>query len=85
MSRWTIERSGTGIEKSGTGIEKSGTGIEKSGTGIEKSGTGIEKSGTGIRRGLMAVSLATAFRWIVQPKQKNLQPATNTLQVNQMS
>ena len=47
MSRWTIEKSGTGIEKSGTGIEKSGTGIEKSGTGIEKSGTGIEKSGTG--------------------------------------
>ena len=59
MSRWTIEKSGTGIEKSGTGIEKSGTGIEKSGTGIEKSGTGIEKSGTGIRRGLMACTLAT--------------------------
>ena len=59
MSRWTIEKSGTGIEKSGTGIEKSGTGIEKSGTGIEKSGTGIEKSGTGIiRRGLLACSLA---------------------------
>ncbi len=59
MSRWTIEKSGTGIEKSGTGIEKSGTGIEKSGTGIEKSGTGIEKSGTGIRRGLLACALAT--------------------------
>ena len=58
MSRWTIEKSGTGIEKSGTGIEKSGTGIEKSGTGIEKSGTGIEKSGTGIRRGLLACALA---------------------------
>ena len=58
MSRWTIEKSGTGIEKSGTGIEKSGTGIEKSGTGIEKSGTGIEKSGTGIRRGLLACTLA---------------------------
>jgi Ca2+-binding RTX toxin-like protein len=39
-------------------IEKSGTGIEKSGTGIEKSGTGIEKSGTGIRKGLLAFSLA---------------------------
>ena len=58
MTRWTIEKSGTGIEKSGTGIEKSGTGIEKSGTGIEKSGTGIEKSGTGIRKGLLACSLA---------------------------
>jgi hypothetical protein len=57
MSRWKIEKDGTGIEKSGTGIEKSGTGIEKSGTGIEKSGTGIEKSGTGIRRGLMACTL----------------------------
>ena len=44
MSRWMIEKSGTGIEKAGTGIEKAGTGIEKSGTGIEKSGTGIEKS-----------------------------------------
>jgi len=58
MTRWLIEKSGTGIEKSGTGIEKSGTGIEKSGTGIEKSGTGIEKSGTGIRKGLFACSLA---------------------------
>ena len=58
MSRWTIEKSGTGIEKSGTGIEKSGTGIEKSGTGIEKSGTGIEKSGTGIRKGILACSIA---------------------------
>ena len=58
MSRWLIEKSGTGIEKSGTGIEKSGTGIEKSGTGIEKSGTGIEKSGTGIRKGFLACSLA---------------------------
>jgi len=58
MSRWTIEKDGTGIEKSGTGIEKSGTGIEKSGTGIEKSGTGIEKSGTGIRRSALACSLA---------------------------
>jgi hypothetical protein len=51
MSRWMIE-------KDGTGIEKSGTGIEKSGTGIEKSGTGIEKSGSGIRRGLIACSMA---------------------------
>ncbi len=51
MSRWMIE-------KDGTGIEKSGTGIEKSGTGIEKSGSGIEKSGTGIRRGLLACSMA---------------------------
>ena len=58
MSRWMIEKDGTGIEKSGTGIEKSGTGIEKSGTGIEKSGTGIEKSGTGIRRILLACSIA---------------------------
>ena len=58
MSRWNIEKSGTGIEKSGTGIEKSGTGIEKSGTGIEKSGTGIEKSGTGIRKGFLTCSLA---------------------------
>ncbi len=58
MSRWMIEKSGTGIEKSGTGIEKSGTGIEKSGTGIERSGTGIEKSGTGIRRGFLACSVA---------------------------
>ena len=39
-------------------IEKSGTGIEKSGTGIEKSGTGIEKSGTGLRKTLLACSLA---------------------------
>jgi hypothetical protein len=51
MSRWFVE-------KSGTGIEKSGTGIEKSGTGIEKSGTGIEKSGTGIRKGFLACSIA---------------------------
>jgi len=58
MSRWIIEKDGTGIEKSGTGIEKSGTGIEKAGTGIEKSGTGIEKSGTGIRRGLLTCLLA---------------------------
>ena len=65
MSRWMIEKSGTGIEKSGTGIEKSGTGIEKSGTGIEKSGTGIEKSGTGIensgtglRRAWMSVAMS---------------------------
>ena len=59
MTRWLIEKSGTGIEKSGTGIEKSGTGIEKSGTGIEKSGTGIEKSGTGIRKSLLALSIAS--------------------------
>ena len=59
MSRWTIEKNGTGIEKSGTGIEKSGTGIEKSGTGIEKSGTGIEKSGTCILKGLLACSIAS--------------------------
>jgi hypothetical protein len=58
MSRWMIERSGTGIGKSGTGIEKSGTGIEKSGTGIEKDGTGIEKSGTGIRRFFVTCTLA---------------------------
>ncbi len=58
MSRWTIEKDGTGIEKSGTGVEKSGTGIEKSGTGIEKSGTGIEKSGTGIQRFVFACAIA---------------------------
>jgi hypothetical protein len=58
MSRWTIEKDGTGIEKSGTGVEKSGTGIEKSGTGIEKSGTGIEKSGTGIQRFIIACVIA---------------------------
>ena len=64
MSRWMIEKDGTGIEKSGTGIgksgtgiERAGTGIEKSGTGIEKSGTGIEKSGTGIRKALIVFSL----------------------------
>jgi len=44
MSRWLIEKNGTGIEKSGSGIEKSGSGIEKSGSGIEKSGSGIQKS-----------------------------------------
>ena len=48
MSRWMIEKDGTGIEKSGTGIEKSGTGIEKSGTGIEKSGTGVRRACSGI-------------------------------------
>ena len=47
MSRWTIE--------------KSGTGIEKSGTGIEKSGTGVEKAGTGIRKGLLAISMASVI------------------------
>jgi hypothetical protein len=36
MTRWMIEKDGTGIEKDGTGIEKDGTGIEKSGTGIRK-------------------------------------------------
>ncbi len=59
MTRWKIEKDGTGIEKSGTGIEKSGTGIERDGTGIEKSGTGIEKSGTGIRKSFLALSLAS--------------------------
>jgi hypothetical protein len=58
MSRWTIEKDGTGIERSGTGIEKSGTGIEKSGTGIEKSGTGVEKSGSGIQRFAFACAIA---------------------------
>ena len=58
MSRWNVEKSGTGIEKSGTGIEKSGTGIEKAGSGIEKSGTGIEKSGSGIRSAFLAISVA---------------------------
>jgi len=73
MTRWTIEKSGTGIEKSGTGIEKSGTGIEKSGTGIEKSGTGIEKSGTGIRKGFLAISLA-AIAMTSQVNASNISP-----------
>ena len=73
MSRWMIEKDGTGIEKSGTGIEKSGTGIEKSGTGIEKSGTGIEKSGTGIRKGLLALSIAS-IAFASQASANQLQP-----------
>ncbi len=73
MTRWTIEKDGTGIEKSGTGIEKSGTGIEKSGTGIEKSGTGIEKSGTGIRKGLLALSMAS-IAFASQINANQLQP-----------
>ncbi len=73
MSRWIIEKSGTGIEKSGTGIEKSGTGIEKSGTGIEKSGTGIEKSGTGIRKGLLACSI-TALALATQVSAAEVRP-----------
>jgi len=79
MSRWMIERSGTGIEKSGTGIEKSGTGIEKSGTGIEKDGTGIEKSGTGIRRSLVTCALA-GLLCIGSVNAGNVDPA-GTLQV----
>ncbi len=43
MTRWNVEKSGTGIEGAGTGIEKYGTGIEGAGTGIEKSGTGLRK------------------------------------------
>ncbi len=73
MSRWNIEKSGTGIEKTGTLIEKSGTGIEKSGTGIEKSGTGIEKSGTGIRKGLLACSLA-ALAFTTQVSAAEIRP-----------
>ncbi len=73
MSRWMIEKSGTGIEKSGTGIEKSGTGIEKSGTGIEKSGTGIEKSGTGIRKGFLAFSIV-ALSCVSQVNASELRP-----------
>ena len=83
MSRWMIEKSGTGIEKSGTGIEKSGTGIEKSGTGIEKSGTGIEKSGTGIeksgtgiRKGLLALSMVS-IAFASQLNANQLQPEGN--------
>jgi len=79
MSRWTIEKDGTGIEKSGSGIERSGTGIEKSGTGIEKSGTGIEKSGTGIQRICIACIMAFAsFAGNLQAE--NLSPA-GSLQV----
>jgi len=66
MSRWMIEKDGTGIEKSGTGIEKSGTGIEKSGTGIEKSGTGIRKS-------LLALSMAS-LAFASQASANQLQP-----------
>ena len=73
MTRWNIEKSGTGIEKSGTGIEKSGTGIEKSGTGIEKSGTGIEKSGTGIRKSLLALSMCS-IAFASQLSANQLQP-----------
>ena len=69
MTRWTIE-------KSGTGIEKDGTGIEKSGTGIEKSGTGIEKSGTGIRKGLLALSMAS-IAFVSQANANQLQPEGN--------
>lgn len=53
MSRWIIERSGTGVERAGTGARVAGTGVERNGTGIEKSGTGIEKSGTGIERAVV--------------------------------
>jgi len=66
MTRWMIEKSGTGIEKSGTGIEKDGTGIEKSGTGIEKSGTGIRKS-------LLALSMAS-IAFASQLSANELQP-----------
>jgi len=83
MTRWMIEKSGTGIEKSGTGIEKggtgiekSGTGIEKSGTGIEKSGTGIEKSGTGIRKSLLALSMIS-IAFASQVSANQLQPEGN--------
>jgi hypothetical protein len=74
MSRWRIEKDGTGIEKSGTGVEKSGTGIEKSGTGIEKSGTGIEKSGTGWKRGIFALSIA-AMTFVSSVQAGNVNPA----------
>ena len=43
MTRWMIEKSGSGIEKAGSGIEKAGSGIEKEGSGIEKAGSGIQK------------------------------------------
>jgi len=76
MTRWMIEKSGTGIEKSGTGIEKSGTGIEKSGTGIEKSGTGIEKSGTGIRKSLLALSMVS-IAFASQVSANQIQPEGN--------
>ena len=76
MTRWKIEKDGTGIEKDGTGIEKDGTGIEKSGTGIEKSGTGIEKSGTGIRKGLLALSMVS-LAFVSQANAGQLQPEGN--------
>ena len=37
MTRWIIEKSGSGIEKADLGIEKAGSGIEKAGSGIQKS------------------------------------------------
>src|SRR5210317_1645796 len=76
MTRWMIEKDGTGIEKAGTGIEKSGTGIEKDGTGIEKSGTGIEKSGTGIRKCFLALSLAS-IAFASQVNAAQLEPEGN--------
>jgi len=86
MSRWMIEKAGTGIEKSGSGIEKSGTGIERSGTGIERSGTGIdssfwtiEKAGTGIRRAVLALSLS-AIAFMANVQAASVSPA-GTLQV----
>jgi len=57
MTRWMIEKSGSGIEKAGSGIEKAGSGIEKAGSGIEKEGSGIEKAGSGIQKHLMALAL----------------------------
>jgi hypothetical protein len=57
MSRWEIEKAGSGIEKAGSGIEKAGSGIEKAGSGIEKAGSGIEKAGSGIRQSLFCMVL----------------------------
>ena len=57
MTRWMIEKSGSGIEKAGSGIEKAGSGIEKAGSGIEKEGSGIEKAGSGFQKHLMALAL----------------------------
>ena len=72
MSRWMIE-------KDGSGIEKSGTGIEKSGTGIEKSGTGIESIGKGVRWGFLSCAL-TAITFIGSIQADRIEP-TGSLQL----
>ncbi|NIO12421.1 MAG: hypothetical protein GTO01_02605, partial [Xanthomonadales bacterium] len=74
MSRWFVEKNGSGVEKAGTGIEKAGTGVEKTGTGIEKAGSGIEKAGSGLRKGLLTALLMTVCV-ASQLQANNLNPA----------